>query len=462
MNKPQITLEDLFNLEGAVIYNPDSCKPLTAVSTDSRNIPSSAIFAALKGENFDGHLFLKDAVKNGAKALLVNQDSASLTEKFNITAVAVPDTVKALGELANAWRHKLNTKIIALTGSAGKTSTKEILAQLLSVKYKVNKTVANHNNHLGVPLTLFSTNAKHDFLVCELGTNHFGEIAYTAKIAEPDYALITNIGSSHLEYLKNRSGVLKEKAALLDVTAKRKGVVFINNDDKLLNKYGSSLKKKVTYGFENDADIVGILKGLDEEGRPEVAVFMKDTMYTYRLPLHGVSSALNFLAAAAVALTVGMSHEEIAKGVRKLKAYDKRLNIRKYNSTLVIDDTYNANPESMTSSINLLGSMSLHENKIAVLGDMFELGKDAEKHHASLASVIKKNKLNEVYLTGKSMKSLAAALKESKVKVRHFAKAESLADFLSKKDFSNSVVLVKGSRGMKMEQFVKVIEGVLE
>lgn len=459
MSKLQITIEDLFELNGAVIYNPDNYKPLSAVSIDSRNIPSSSLFVALKGEKLDGHKFLKDAVKNGAKALIVNNDSIALTDNLDITTVAVPDTTKALGELANAWRKKLSTKVIALTGSAGKTSTKEMLSQILSVKYKVNRTLANHNNHIGVPLTIFSTNNKHDYLVCELGTNHFGEISYTSNIAEPDYAFITNIGSSHLEYLKNHKGVLKEKAALLNITADRKGIVFINNDDKLLRKFGSSIKKKITYAFDNDADIKGAVSSFDSEGRPEVTVIYKRKKLTYKLPLHGLSSAYNFLAAASVALTIGLSPEELAKGVKKLKAFDKRLNIKNYPGFLLIDDTYNANPESMLSSLNLTGKMNKYDNKIAILGDMFELGDDAKKHHLLLSLPIRKNKINELYTIGSNMKALSEKLKGTDVKVRHFSSGSALSNFLVKKDFNNSIVLVKGSRGMKMEHFVKVIEG---
>ena len=209
MKKTGLTLEDFFDLNSSVIYNPDELKTIRNVSIDSRNISNNCLFVAIKGERFDGHDFLNEAVENGAAAILVENRKLKSLKDFEIPIITVNDTIKALGELAGRWRKKLtngNTKIIGITGSAGKTSTKEMIAMLLSTKYKVNRTIANYNNHIGVPLTLFSTNESHDILVAELGTNHFGEIKYTADIAQPDYALITNVGNSHLEFLKNKKG----------------------------------------------------------------------------------------------------------------------------------------------------------------------------------------------------------------------------------------------------------------
>ena len=236
MKKVQLTIEDLFNIPTAVIYNPDNYMPADVVSIDSRTIKNNSLFVAIKGEKFDGHEFVNEAANKGAAAIIVDEKKYNLFGNLNLTIVTVKDTSKALGDLAKAWRNKLSTKIIGITGSAGKTTTKEMLTTLLGEKFTVNKTVGNNNNHIGVPLTLFSTNNKHEYLVLELGTNHFGEIAYTSNIAQPDYALITNIGNSHLEFLKNKNGVLKEKIALFEATASRNGILFLNYDDPLLKK----------------------------------------------------------------------------------------------------------------------------------------------------------------------------------------------------------------------------------
>ena len=207
----RITLEDLFNIPTAVIYNPDAYKSAAAVFIDSRQVKKKSIFVAIKGKNFDGHDFVKEAVKKGAGAIIINKRKLSEFDELDLPVITVSNTTHAYGELARIWRKKLKAKVISITGSNGKTSTKEILSEILSEKYKVHKTTANNNNHIGVPLTILSAPSGCEVVVLEHGTNHFGEIEYTAKIAQPDYSLITNIGSGHLEFLKDKKGVYKGK-----------------------------------------------------------------------------------------------------------------------------------------------------------------------------------------------------------------------------------------------------------
>ncbi len=364
----------------------------------------------------------------------------------------------ALGDIAKVWRKKLSTKIIGITGSAGKTSTKEMLATILSEKFSINKTVLNNNNHIGVPLTIFSTNNSHDFLVAELGTNHFGEIKYTADIASPDYALITNIGNSHLEYLKNKKGVLKEKKALFEATISNKGFLFINNDDVLLKNEDEDYSKRITFGFKDEPDCKGEIKNYSDEGKPIINIKYKNKKLETIFPLYGEQNAKNFLAAAVVAFKVGLNKEEILSALNKIKPVEKRLNVKKFNDLILIDDTYNANPESMRYSISLLPKIKSFKRKIIVLGDMFELGNEEIKLHQSLTSIIKKNKVDEIFLLGKRMKYLFAELAKQKINSIHFESRDELKSFIGKKDFKDSVILVKGSRGMKMEEFVNVIE----
>ncbi|MDP3442545.1 MAG: UDP-N-acetylmuramoyl-tripeptide--D-alanyl-D-alanine ligase, partial [Ignavibacteria bacterium] len=234
MGKLTITLEDIFNIPGAEIYNPDLFKPLSKIFIDSRKVEKNSIFVAIKGENFDGHNFVLEALKKGARAIVINKNRISKFRSIELPLITVPDTTIALGEIANIYRKKLDTKIVSITGSNGKTSTKDILAILLAEKFNVVKTEANNNNHIGVPLTILKADSNTDLLVIEHGTNHFGEIPYSSRIAEPDYSIITNIGDSHLEFLKDRDGVLKEKSALFTETIKNNGLVFINNDDEKL------------------------------------------------------------------------------------------------------------------------------------------------------------------------------------------------------------------------------------
>ncbi len=226
----KITLEDIFGISTAVIYNPDLYKSVTSVSIDTRNIKTNSLFVAIKGKNFDGHNYINEAIKKGAAAIVVSNRKLASLDEINVPIISVKNTIFAYGELANIWRNKFGGKVISITGSNGKTTTKEMVSQILSSRYKVHKTTANNNNQIGVPLTILSTPKNTDFLILEHGTNHFGEIEYTARIAQPDYSLVTNIGSSHLEFLESKEKVLEEKISLFNHT-KENGFVFLNNDD---------------------------------------------------------------------------------------------------------------------------------------------------------------------------------------------------------------------------------------
>jgi UDP-N-acetylmuramoyl-tripeptide--D-alanyl-D-alanine ligase len=454
----KITIDDLFELPNAAVYNSDSYKPVTNVSMDSRNLAKNSLFIAIKGDKFDGHNFICEAINAGASAIIIDEANASKFKDFKIPVVTVKDTTAALGDLAKVWRSKLNTKIIAITGSAGKTTTKEILASILSQKFTVNKTIANNNNHIGVPITLLSTTNESDFLILELGTNHFGEIAYTANIAQPDYAIITNIGNSHLAYLKNKKGVLSEKIALFETTAARNGIIFINNDDIYISKTMLDYPKRITFGFESISDLKGVIKSFNEEGKPVIEITYKDLKFQQQLNQYGEQSAKNYLAAAAVALRLGMNKKDISVGISKFKPIDKRLNIKIFKKFILIDDTYNANPESMRHAIELMPKIKGYKKKIAVLGDMFELGEDSAKLHSELGRIIKRNKIDLIVTIGELMKNLDSELIKLKVDCIHFDNRKDIAEYLKAFKLHGYVVLVKGSRGMQMEEFSKIIE----
>ncbi len=458
MSRIHLNIEDIFNIPTAVIYNSDVFKSVHHVSIDSRKIKKGTLFIAVKGERFDGHDFVNEAVKRGAAAIVINEKKFKEISELDIPVITVKDTTDVLGDIAKLWRAKLKTKIIGITGSAGKTTTKEILASLLSEKFKVNKTLANNNNHIGVPLTILSTNEKYQILVAELGTNHFGEIAYTSAIAKPDLALITNIGDSHLEFLKNRKGVFKEKSALLKETINNGGKVFINNDDKILKEFGKTVKQKVTFAVNEKADYRASIKSYDEYAKPIIEIRKKKKSFTAALPLSGEKNVLNFTAAYAISSELGIPDSQIKKAVKKIKSYSKRLDIKNHKTFTLIDDTYNANPDSMKSSLEILDKMKSRRKKIAVLGDMFELGSESKQKHIELAGYINKTNIDEVYSIGKMMKLMNQKLNTKTIVQKHFADRERLKKFLQQSDINNSAILIKGSRGMKMEEFVSVIE----
>lgn len=458
MGKLKITLEDLFNLKGSVIYNPDDYKALSIVEIDSRNVKRNCLFVAIKGEKFDGHDFVFDAINKGAKAVVINKSKLRKFDSLQIPFIAVPNTIKAYGELANVWRNKLNAKVISITGSNGKTTTKEMIATLLSEKFKVVKTEANNNNHIGVPLTIFSADENCEMLVLEHGTNHFGEIPYSAKISKPDYALITNIGDSHLEFLKNRLEVFKEKSALFDAAENNGGLIFINVDDPIINKHRKLYSNSVTYGFRKNVDISGKILSYTEDGRTKMSINYDGKSFEIVLPVYGDSNAKNFLAASAVALKLGLTKDEIIEGAQKLKPIHGRLEVKKLQNAIVIDDTYNSSPTSVEAAYKLVKKIKLYKNKILVLGDMFELGKESLKFHRQLSNIFDVDQNLTVLTIGNFMKHLNKELRKKKIKSIHFQTREALSLYLQYEDIDNSVILVKGSRGMKMEEFTNILE----
>jgi len=456
----QVTLniQDIFDIPTAVIYNPDSFKPVKHVTINSKEVKKGSLFIAIKGKHFDGHNFVRKAVKNGAGSVLINSHKLKMFDDINVPLITVRNTVKALGDIAKTWRKKLNATVIGLTGSAGKTTTKEMMATILAQKYNVNKTISNNNNHIGVPLTILSTNNKHEVLVAELGTNHFGEIEYTANILQPDYAMITNIGNSHIEFLKNKKGVLKEKAALFDVTIEKGGKIFINNDDALLRKLKTGYKNRISFGFTGKPQIKGTLKGYTMDGRPVISIKYKNKTVTGELPVYGKQNAESYLAAAAVALESGLTKTHLQNGTKQITSPEGRLNVKRFKNFMMIDDTYNANPESTIAAIETVNKIKIFNRKILILGDMLELGKNRIRMHRALSSHIIKNNITELYTIGAGMKYLSEAVSKRKLEKKHFASRKTLTKFLKEMNLNNSVILVKGSRGMKMEEFCKLIE----
>jgi len=458
LKKVLLNIEDIFNVPGAVIYEPDKLGSIRYVSIDSRKIKKNTLFVALKGERYDGHDFVSKAIANGAEAVLINEKGLSRFNNVKVPIITVKDTMLGLGEIARIWRKKLKAKVIGLTGSSGKTTVKNMLAEILSEKYRVNKTEANNNNHIGVPLTILNTNETHDVLVAELGTNHFGEIPYTASILSPDYSMITNIGDSHLEYLKTKNGVWKEKSFLFEETIKNNGKVFLNYDDPIIKAKHSNKGKYISFGFTGNVDVLGKIKSYTDDGNPVIEINYKKKKTEFTLPIYGEQSAKNFLAACSVALELELSFEEIKKVVRKLKTSSGRLEVQKHKNFILIDDTYNANPDSTKAAIELVGKIKTHKRKILFLGDMLELGTKSIKLHQGLTDVIKKSRIDEVYTIGPKMKYLHKIFNNKKIVAKHFSNENSLLNHIKKLNLNNSVVLVKGSRGLHMEEFVSEIK----
>ncbi|MCF6268293.1 MAG: UDP-N-acetylmuramoyl-tripeptide--D-alanyl-D-alanine ligase [Melioribacteraceae bacterium] len=452
-----INLTDIFNLKDSVIYNPDNFKSVSKVSIDSRTMKKNSLYVALKGNRYDGHNFVDDAIAKGASSIMINRNRLKNFKDVDCTIITVPNTTYAYGELASAYRRKFKGEVISITGSNGKTTTKEILATILSEKYKTQKTEANNNNHIGIPKTILATKRTTEKLVLEHGTNHFDEIKYTANIAKPDYAIITNVGDSHLEYLIDRDGVFKEKNALFAETLKNGGTIFVNNDDPIIKYETRSVKRKITFGFKGKPNIKGRLNGFTSEGRTKLSVEYSSKKIAAELPLYGISNAKNTLASVGVAMHLGVPSGKIKSGINKVKQVKGRLYVEQFTNLTLIDDTYNSNPASMEAAIDLLKRIKTHSTKTLIIGDMFELGADAELIHAKLSQLILGSKIQNIFMHGKLMENLSNALQNKKVNSKHFATRRLLKVFIDENNFDNQIILIKGSRGMQMEEFVEQI-----
>ncbi len=452
-----LKIRDLLNSDLITINTGPAGTEITSVSTDSRKIVPGALFVAIKGEKFDGHEFVRHVIEAGAAAVLVNDDRADEFMNSGVTLLSAKDTIQAYGEIARIYRRLRRFKVVALTGSNGKTSTKEILHSFFSHRYKTFATGSNNNNHIGVPLTILSAPADTEYLILEIGTNHFGEIEYSAGIAVPDYGVILNIGDSHLEYLINRHGVRKEKEALLKAAEANNGTVFINLDDPQLAPLVSKYGRVRTFSFGSEADYKGKIMGFTNDVKTILNIFSPAGKFDVIVPLPGENNAKNMLAAIAIGMECGLTPQDIIAAAGKITPAKGRLNRIETSEFSVVDDTYNANPGSMKAAFDYLGRDKTRSTKMAVLGDMFELGENAPEMHAALAKYIKQNEISKVFLTGENMRHLADKLSGMKIENRHFSDKSDLAAYLLNINMQDAIILVKGSRGMKMEEIVKVL-----
>lgn len=445
---------------GALGFEKASNDPLTGVSTDSRTTRPGDIFVAIRGERFDGHDFLTKAIGGGAAIVVVDQrwadSNGTMLVSIGVPRLVVADTTIALGDLASRYRATFEIPFVAVAGSNGKTTTKNMISEVLGTKYKVLGTEGNLNNQIGVPQTLFQLTEEHDLAVVEIGTNHFGELEYLCRILAPTHGIITNIGREHLEFFHSLEGVARAEGELLDWLRLKKGTFFFNRDDEHLAKRVRRSKgmKTISFGFRvANADLKGTLLDSDENGCSRIKVRPKGkSPFEVQLNVAGEQNARNALAAAAVGLTMKVAPRNIARALQGFSAAGKRMEILRLNGLVILNDTYNANPDSVLAALKTLRSMKTDGRRVAVLGDMLELGKSAQREHQNIGKEVAKYKVDCLFTFGDLSKFTNDA---ATIKLKtHFTDkamlAEQLADLVSARD----VVLVKGSRGMKMEEIV--------
>ena len=422
-----------------------------SVGSDSRNIQAGQLFIALKGANFDGNTFAAEAINKGAAAVLV---SDAITDAR--PALVVDDTRLALGELAKYWRSKFSAPVIAITGSNGKTTTKEMLTAILSAATgdakKVHATYGNLNNDIGLPLTLLKIKPSHQYVVAEMGMNHLGEIDYLTHIARPDVALIINAGTAHIGELGSRENIAKAKGEIF-AGLRGDGTAVINADNEFAGYWQTlnAKRKVVTFGLSHPADVTATYQ--EQAGISLMDLTTPDGAVSFKLKVQGVHNISNALAASATAFALGISNADIAKGLENFGGVYGRLERKTaMHDAVLIDDTYNANPDSMKAAIDVLAKLA--GEKILVLGDMGELGVDAKKMHVEIGAYAKAAGLNKLYCLGELSAEMAGGFGAG---AKHFDSPEAIAREVLPQLDSNSTVLVKGSRFMRMERVVDLL-----
>ncbi|MCK8521593.1 UDP-N-acetylmuramoyl-tripeptide--D-alanyl-D-alanine ligase [Aquimarina sp. D1M17] len=412
----------------------------TGVSTDTRKIKSNTIFFALKGENFNGNSYSSQALELGASYAIIDEVEFKNSDKH----ILVTDVLKTLQDLATFHRQYLGIPIIGLTGSNGKTTTKELINCVLSTDYNTTATRGNLNNHIGVPLTLLSMTKDTQIGIVEMGANHVGEIALLSDIAMPDYGYITNIGKAHLEGFGGIEGVLKGKTELYKHLKKRDKLVFLNIEDKKLLDASKGMN---TYSFsqrkESEANIELI------NVKPNVEVLYKNL--SIQSNLIGSYNFTNIAAAIAIGSYFKIDKTKIKKAIESYVPTNNRSQIINRGNYTIILDAYNANPTSMEAAINNFDHLN-YQYKVCFLGDMFELGDDAEVEHQKIADLISGTSVNEIFLIGNHFNLVTAHIS----RIQKFKSFEDLTKGLNIKDHKMAI-LIKGSRGMKLERILELI-----
>ncbi len=439
-------------------------KRINAVSTDSRSVQSGDLFIALRGEKFDGHTYLKDIASQGAIGAVVSErwyrkNGKSAPKKLCL--FVVKDTLQTYGDLATIYRKKYSIPVLLIAGSNGKTTTKDVTSYVFGASFNVLKTEANYNNHVGLPRMLFMLTPKHDIAILEIGTNHPGEIARLTEIAQPTHGIITNIGREHLEFFKNVAGVAKEERALFQYLKKHDGIAFINTDDGYLRQSAKSFgAEAVTFGTTIRAQYIARRNGFSGDGKLKLSIETPANTLALETNLIADYAPVVSASVTALAKSFGISNTKIKQRLEEYKPHSKRMEIVKIDSgVLVINDCYNANPESFDAALNTLSTLPTNGKKYVVAGDMFELGERSDYEHRDLGRRMAKYHFDGYYFIGDGMKLASKQVRKipKKLNSKHFSSKEDIATALAKILKEGDIILLKGSRGMRMERVLEAL-----
>lgn len=451
--KKELIVTDIIDKFGATIVYGDENITLDNFSKDTRNINKDDIYIGIKGEKFDGNLFYKDAFEKGAKACIIEKSSNDNFEEIKgKTLITVDNSIKFLQELAAYKRSLYDIPVVAVTGSVGKTSTKDIISHVLSMKYKVKKTEGNYNNHIGLPMTILGLK-DHNALVVEMGMNNLSEIDLLSNIAKPTLAVITNIGTAHIGNLGSRENILKAKLEIIN-GMDEDGILFINNDNDLLNKYKDDININiVTFGIENESDYMA--KNIEDN------VFSSNfTVDNNNITINvgGMPFIYNSLAAYSIGKYLNIDDKDIIKGIETFKLTNNRMEkINIKNNITIINDTYNASYDSVIAAIDLINKTN-NKRRILLLGDILELGDFSKEIHTNIGKYILNKNIDYVILVGNEVKYIEDTLINNNfTNIKRFDKENETYSFLDDFLQEDDIILIKGSHGINLINVVNYL-----
>lgn len=448
----ELNLQEIVKATKGALLKEADVKEIKAVSTDTRKIEEGTMFIALKGENFNGNNYVLDAFNKGAKIAIVDEVKCDLNElKEDIALIKVKNTGRALMDLAKFYREKLGLKVVGITGSAGKTSTKDLVAAVLSDKYKVFKTKGNFNNEIGLPLMILELDSTYDVAILEMGMRGLGQIKELAEIASPDLGIITNIGISHIEILKTRENILKAKMEIATFFDKNNTLVVCGNDD-FLGALPEAKYKIVKTGVGENFEIGA--KNIDlEEISSKFTVYAGEKEEEFSLDMPGEHNISNLMLGIAIAKELGVSFEEMKRGLKNIEATSMRLELIKKDGFSILNDCYNSSPVAVKSAIDVMKNIE-GKRRIAVLGTMRELGHKSEEAHREIGKYAKENGIEKVLCFGDFSENIKEGYGEGCTVYEN--KEELIKDLLNI-ICEGDIILVKASRSLKFEEITKAL-----
>lgn len=452
----KITVDDILRIcNGKLVCGSKEieCKHF---ERDTRNVKSGDVYIGIKGENFDGNTLYEKAFEQGASVAIVSEINPN--EYKDRTIILVEDTIKALQQIAEYKRNLYDIPVIAITGSVGKTSTKDIVASVMAQKYKVLKTQGNLNNHIGLPITILQLE-DHEAIVVEMGMNHFGEIRTLTNIAHPTMCIISNIGTSHIGNLGSRENILKAKLEILE-GAKENAPVIINNDNDLLNKWAKDEKDNYnikTYGIKEKSDLIAKnIRSFEDKSLFDIDINGKT--YEVTVPVGGNHFVYNALAAICVGIENGIEIKDIITGIKNFELTKKRMEVIKSKLTgaTIINDTYNASYDSMKAGLEYLNSVR-GNRKIAMLGDMLELGEYEQKMHEKVGEEVAKNNIDILITIGNASKDISKMARKlnPEIEIHEYSKNQEALEYAKENFKEGDIVLIKASNAMKLSEIAE-------